>query len=224
MKILATFLFGLLLAASSWAANPTFGQHGMAMFGGRDGIYAAHLPMFHAPHDYQVLLRLRMEDSTIDRLVKARLDGKTVLWTIAPEKFELDRLAPRAAQPLKSFRADLVLGHFEQGGKTQYKNVAVVVEEVLLFRRLSAEPRRSEQSRYFQVGSGTQRFLVKEIDSRPDFDHIVAFRAGSGTSQASITVPKKALDQTPAGALAAALKLPPDAVGGTVYYYLDDLR
>jgi hypothetical protein len=224
MKTLISLLCGLLLAAGSWAANPSFGQHGMAMFGGRDGIYAAHLPMFHAPHDHQVILRLRIGDATIDRLVKARLDGKTALWTIAPENFELDRLGPDSKQPLKSFRADLVLGHFEQGGKTQYRNVPVVVEEVLMFRRLSPVQHVSTQSRYVQVGSGSQRFLVKEIDSRPDFDHIVAYKAQGGAARNPVSVPKTALKETPAGALDAALKAPAGAVGGTVYYYLDDLR
>jgi hypothetical protein len=224
MKTLTSFLCGLLLAASSWAANPTFGQHGMAMFGGRDGIYAAHLPMFHAPHDYQVVLRLSIGDSTIDRLVKARLDGKTALWTIAPENFELDRLAPGAKQPLKTFQADLVLGHFEQGGKAQYRNVPVVVEEVLMFRRLSPVQHASRQARYVQIGSGVQRFLVKEIDSRPDFDHIVGYKAAGGAARNPVTVAKTALNATPAKALEAALNAPPGAVGGTIYYYLDDLR
>lgn len=224
MKTLIAFVCGLLLAASSWAANPTFGQHGMAMFGGRDGIYAAHLPMFHAPHDYQVILRLRIDESNIDRLVKARLDGKTALWTISPENFELDRLGPDSKQPLKAFRADLVLGHFEQGGKTQYRNVPVVVEEVLMFRRLSPAQHASAQARYVQIGSGAQRFLVKEIDSRPDFDHIVAYKAANGAARNPVIVSKSALQETPAKALEAALKAPAGAVGGTVYYYLDDLR
>lgn len=224
MKTLISFFCGLLLAAGSWAANPTFGQHGMAMFGGRDGIYAAHLPMFHAPHDYQVILRLSIGDATIDRLVKARLDGRTALWTIAPENFELDRLGPGAKQPLKTFKADLVLGHFEQGGKTQYRNVPVVVEEVLMFRQLSPTLHASQQARYVQIGSGAQRFLVKEIDSRPDFDHIVAYKAASGAARNPVAVPKTALNETPAKALEAALKAPAGAVGGTIYYYLDDLR
>src|SRR5471030_1344452 len=107
-------------SAAASAAGPTYGEHGMALFGGTQGLYASHLPMFHAPHDYQVILQVHVADPVIDAALRKRLNGHTALWTIAPEKFELDRLAPQAALPLTQFQADLVQGHFEQGGKTQY--------------------------------------------------------------------------------------------------------
>lgn len=133
-----------MLIASSLAAgaNPTFGQHGMALLGGKDGLYAAHLPMFHAPHEYQHILRVR--------------------------------LAPGAAQALAGFKADLVQGHSELGDKTRFAGADIVVEQVLLFRRLSSHPMQASTARYMQLGAGVQRFLVKLVDSRPDFDHIVA--------------------------------------------------
>ena len=196
----------------------------MALFGGKDGIYASHLPMFHAPHDYQVLLQVHIADPQIDTALRQRLDGKTTLWTIAPEKFELNRLAPAAAQPLKQFKADLVLGHFEQGGTAQYTGATVVVDKVLLFRQLDATPRNQASARYLQLGSGAQRFLVKEIDARPDFDHILAYRAAPGAPSAPVSVSKRSLEETPATALAQALGAPSGAVGGTIYYYTEDLK
>jgi len=111
---------GLILAGASSAAPLTWGEHGMALFGGKAGLYASHLPMFHAPHDYQVILQVHVADAATDAALRKRLDGKTALWTIAPEKFELSRLAPSAAAPLRQFKADLVQGHFEQGGATQF--------------------------------------------------------------------------------------------------------
>jgi len=220
----------LLLAAamlpliSAHAAGVTYGTHGMALFGGREGLYASHLPMFHPPHDFQVLLRVRLADAKLDAELRRRLDGRTALWTIDPEKFELDRLAPGAAAPLRAFRATLVQGHFEQGGKPQYKDVGVVVDEVLLFRRLAPQTLENASARYLQVGAGRQRFLVKTIDSRPDFDHIVAYRAAPGADTASVTVAKVALQQPSARELATALEVPVAAIGGTVYFYTDDLR
>ena len=115
-------------------------------------------------------------------------------------------------------------GHFEQGGKPQYKNVELVVDEVLLFRRLSPQMLENTGARYLQVGTGRQRFLVKTIDSRPDFDHIVAYRAAPGADTASVTVSKVGLKQPSARELAAALEVPAAAIGGTVYFYTDDLR
>ena len=222
MKTLTAWLILLLGAPLALAANPTSGEHGMALFGGKEGLYASHLPMFHAPHDYQVILKLRLADPAQDRQLRARLDGKMALWTLAPEKFELDRLAPGSANPLAGFTADLVLGHFEQGGQTQYAGAAVVVEKVLLFRQLSAQAARSDTARYIQLGTGTRRFLVKLIDSRPDFDHIVAIRTPRKASRQPLTVAKRGLDQPAARALRNAL--PGARVMGTVYFSTEDLK
>jgi len=220
----ATAAFSTLAMLPVHAAGPTYGTHGMALFGGRDGMYASHLPMFHAPHDYQVLLQVRLLDPKLDGLLRARLEGKPALWTVDPEKFELDRLAPGAGAPVRQFTATIVQGHFEQGGKPQYRDVTVIVEKVLLFRRLLPETVESATARYMQVGTGRQRFLVKTIDSRPDFDHIVAYRATPGADTQSITVPKLALQQPSPRALADALGVAPSAIAGTVYFDTNDLR
>jgi hypothetical protein len=194
----------------------------MALFGGKEALYASHLPMFHAPHDHQVVLQVHIADPKLDAALRQRLDGKTALWTIDPEKFELDRLSPTAATPVREFKADLVDGHFERGGKTQYKGATVVVDKVLLFRKLSADAAKRGSARYVQLGSGQQRYLVKEIDSRPDFDHIVAITAPAGASAAPVVLPKQELDETPAEALARAL--PGTKVEGTVYFDTADLK
>jgi hypothetical protein len=190
----------LLLAGGAQAANPTFGQHGMALFGGKDALYASHLPMFHAPHNYQVVLRVHLADPKQDQALRARLDGRTALWTVAPENFELDRLAPGAARPLKRFKADMVEGHFEQGGATRVKDATVMVDQVLVFRALDGVERQSPVARYLRVGG----YLVKEIDSRPDFDHIVALKGKAGTGE-PVAIAKKGLGQPSASALEKAL-------------------
>lgn len=222
MKKLIAF-FALLLAANlAAAAGTTFGEHGMALFGGKDGLYASHLPMFHAPHDYQVVLKIRLADQAQDKALRARLGGKTALWTLAPEKFEIDRFAPGAANPLTGFTADLVLGHFEQGGATQYAGAHVIVEQVLLYRQLSSSTAQAATAHYIQLGSGTRRYLVKQVDSRPDFDHIVAITAQRKVSTGAIGVAKHALTETPAALLERAL--PGAKVIGTVYFSIDDLK
>jgi hypothetical protein len=222
MKKLIALLAMLLVAGVAAAANPTYGEHGMALFGGKQGLYASHLPMFHAPHDYQVVLRIRLADQAQDKALRARLDGKTALWTLAPEKFEIDRLAPGAGNPLAAFKADLVLGHFEQGGATQYAGAGVIVEQVLLFRQLATDAVQAPTARYIQLGSGTRRYLVKQVDSRPDFDHIVAIAAPRKAPLLPLSVAKHALDQTPSLALERAL--PGAKVIGTIYFSGDDLK
>ncbi len=206
------------------AADATYGSHGMALFGGREGLYASHLPMFHAPHDYQVILQVHIADQATDAALRMRLDGKDALWTIDPEKFELSALAPEAGSPRKEFTADLVQGHFERGGSTQYKAVKVVIDKVLVFRQLDGKPRDAKFSRYLQVGSGRQRFLVKQIDTRPDFDHIVAYHAAPGASTASAQVRKWGIKAAGNDALAKALKANAAAIGGTIYFETEDLK
>lgn len=221
MKHLIAFLAGTTLA-TALAAPATFGQHGMVLFGGSDGLYASHLPMFHAPHDHQVILKVHVADPALDAALKRRLDSKAVLWTIAPEKFELDRLAPKAANPLRSFKADLVLGHFERGGATEYAGAKLVVDQVLVYRPLSPAAARAATARYLQVGGGARRFLVKEIDSRPDYDHIVAVSAAPGTPAAPLVLAKTALTQPDAAQLDAAL--PGIKSGATIYFDTADLK
>jgi hypothetical protein len=222
MKQLISLFTLMFASAMAFAANPSYGEHGMALFGGKDGLYAAHLPMFHAPHDFQVVLRLHLADPAQDRALRSQLEGKTALWTLAPEKFELDRLAPDAAQPLASFKARLVLGHFEQDGVTKFSAATVVVDKVLLFRQLSAAQAQAPTARYMQLGRGAQRFLVKLVDSRPDFDHIVAIRASRSTPLETVSVAKKGLIEPCALELQQAL--PGAAVLGSIYYSVDDLK
>ena len=222
IRKIAAIVLMALATATALAANPSMGSHGMVLFGGADALYASHLPMFHAPHDYQVILQVRLADQAQDAALRARLDGGTALWTLDPEKFELDRFAPGAGNPVQRFTADLVLGHFEQGGKTAYTGALVIVEKVLLFRQLSAQPSRSSAARYLQLGSGRQRFLVKQIDSRPDFDHVLAVRARRGVRGGAVVLAKTALQQPSDAAIAQAL--PGVEVAGSVYFSTADLR
>ncbi|WP_229632153.1 hypothetical protein [Pseudoduganella violaceinigra] len=227
MNPIRSSIAGALLALCTLplhAADATYGSHGMALFGGQEGLYASHLPMFHAPHDFQVILQVHIEDKATDAALRKRLDGKDALWTIDPEKFELSTLAPEAKKQRKGFKADIVQGHFERGGNTQYKAANIVIDKVLLFRQLDDKPRDAALSRYMQIGSGAQRFLVKEIDARPDFDHIVSYHAAPGAPTAPVQVRKWGLQGTGNDALAMALKANMAAIGGTIYFETDDLK
>lgn len=197
MKTVMALMLALLAGAASCAnaAGTTFGTHGMVLFGGSDGLYAAHLPMFHAPHDYQVVLRVRLADPAQDAALRAHLQESIALWTLDPEKFAIDRLAPGAAQPLTSFRAAVVQGHFEQDGR-KHSEAQLLVDEVLHFRQLPMAVRSAPATRYLQFGAPERRYLVKLIESRPDFDHIFALDTRPGKGR----------------------------MLGTIYYSTDDLR
>ncbi|HEU4776354.1 MAG TPA: hypothetical protein VFS95_05970 [Telluria sp.] len=216
------FLCALLFSPLAGAAGPTFGQHGMALFGGSGGLYASHLPMFHPPHDYQVVLKLRISDKSLDDQLRRQLGSTVALWTLSPEEFDLDRLAPGSKQPLTRFKADIVQGHFEQGGTTRHAAATVIVEKVLMFRKLSATLAKSGSARYLQIGSGSERFLLKEIDSRPDFDHIVAVSTRADAPLEPLMLSKTSLAEPSARMLSDAL--PGSKVRGTVYFSTEDLK
>lgn len=225
--MLRTLFLALLLMTSSLAhaAPRTWGVHGMVLFGGKQGLYASHLPMFHAPHDYQVVLQVHLADPALDARLRQQLDGKTALWTLEPERFELARLLPAAPLPLRQFHATVVRGHFEKEGKAEpgYGGVAIIVERVLLMRQLSPAPAVSASARYLQVGDGTQRFLVKRIDSRPDFEHIVAWTSPAQAPHGDIVAAKAGVREPPAWALRAQLGKAA-RLRGTVYFSTEDVR
>ena len=226
MNPLRRTLAGALLALCTLplhAADATYGSHGMALFGGKEGLYASHLPMFHAPHDFQVVLQVHIADPAIDAALRKRLDGKAALWTIDPEKFELSALAPQAARPRSQFRASVVQGHFERKGSVQYRDVQVVIDKVLMFRQLNDTPRSANEARYMQLGSGTQRFLLKEIDTRPDFDHILAYQAPPGASTATLKVRKRGMQQPSAEEIAQVLRVPASTIA-SIYFETGDLQ
>jgi len=201
----------LLLPLRAMALDASHGVHGMVLFGGSGGLYASHLPMLHAPHDKQVVLRVRFADPRLERTMRARLDGKAALWTLEPEPFALQRLAPGAGLPLRRFKATLVEGHFERDGSVRERAADLVVEQIVLFRPLAQQPAVRTVARYVPVGG----FLVKLIDSRPDFDHIVLLER---PVSAPVEVPKQGVDEN----LAALARLAPYAA--TVYYDSADLR
>ncbi|QNA89276.1 hypothetical protein G4G28_13840 [Massilia sp. Dwa41.01b] len=85
------------------------------------------------------------------------------------------------------------------------------VERVVLYRPLRPQAAVHPQSAYVPVG----RFLVKLVDSRPDFDHIVRLRHAV---PGPVTVPKRGVEES---AAALARRAP---YAATVYYDTADLR
>lgn len=194
------------------------GGHGMAVFGGREGLYASHLPMFHTPHDSQIVLRLHLADAAADRTLRDELAARPRLWTFDPETFDLLRLSPGHAQPLREFKARFFEGHFERGGKAQPGEQRVLVDEVLLFRRLKPAPREAATGRYRLIGKGKEWFAFKTIDRRPDFDHIVRLDAPQLRGEVDVALQGVA---RPDAAVQRAFK----AKGLTeIYFETEDLR
>jgi hypothetical protein len=205
-----------------------WGSHGMAVFGGHEALYASHLPMFHAPHDTQMIIRFHLQNADTDRQLRQALSETPGLWTLDPEAFDLLRFAPGHRSPLRKFEARFVQGHFERGGQERFAKAQLIVDEVIVFRRLSAEKKEKTKGIYYILGKGHKRFIVKEIDRRPDFDLIASVDLKRGASlPASITLPVQDLRQLTEMEWHVALsKCLGRKVRGSkiLYFELEDLR
>lgn len=162
-------------ANAQWPAAGAVGVHGMALVGAGGRLYVSHLPMFHAPHDAQVVLEVEIAAPAEAARLAAELSATTQLWTIEPERFDLDALAPGRANPISGFRAHIYAGHFERGGVRRYSDVDVRIREVIHYRKLQAGDALPAVIAYVPLGSNADRQLAfKPIAGRGDVDHIVA--------------------------------------------------
>jgi glyoxylase-like metal-dependent hydrolase (beta-lactamase superfamily II) len=159
------------------AEMPRSSVHGMLLFG-EVATFASHLPMFHSPHDYQIILEVRLpEDARRAYVADRRATGESV-YTLAPTPFVL----PSQVQSGAPFTADLYHGHFERGGKVLRSGVTVEIRSVVVYRAL--EPSRSgdARDRALLFGRGGEAFLAHQIATPPDFDQIASVTLPRGRS------------------------------------------
>src|SRR5262249_55424081 len=160
--------------------------HGMLIVG-EQTVFLSHLPLFHRPHDYQVLLEAGFtkpgSDPEADYFKDRKGKGKdTKIYTLEPEPFVLPSLA--AATPSRSFKGNIYRGHFERFPTQRAKEAAriaqsvdVNVTRVIHFRKFDPNAVRPAQLEYLLFGKGAELFLAHLIAKPPDFDQILSVRA-----------------------------------------------
>jgi hypothetical protein len=162
--------------------------HGMALFGESE-VFLSHLPMFHRPHDYQVLLRAELStDFRVDR---------RELHTIAPRAFEL----ALAKEPGFVMTVDVYRGHFERGGTRLGRTTARITEVIAFEKLVPTTPRPTEPS-FYLFGNADEAYLAHIITSRPDFDQIVRVRVPAALDMSTpitITLPNRSSEEPLAG-------------------------
>lgn len=170
MKALIPVIF-LAMAPSAQAASHSHGEassvHGMALVG-KDSIYLSHLPMFHSPHDYQVILEAELGAEAKELYLKSKAAHEETVYSIAPEPFVLPEMV---ANP-RPFKAQLFRGHFERGG-VLLGSAEMKIKRVIYFREFDPHQPKSPSLRFFLFGKGKEKFLAHEISARPDFDQIL---------------------------------------------------
>ncbi|GGB58087.1 hypothetical protein K8B83_01170 [Shewanella inventionis] len=168
---------------SQHAKHPVkMGLHGMLLFGSQYGLFASHLPMFHQPHNAQVVFKLSFADPKIQAEVinginvSAKSDDP--VWTIVPTTFDLSRLDPKHSNHTSQLTVDVVKGHFERGGEMQWQAQTINVDKIVLFNPLPLESglNKSANNDYHTLNyhpDDKVQFIVNTLSVRPDADHIV---------------------------------------------------
>lgn len=156
------------LAACTPAAAPVaggrVGVHGMVVFGAGDHVFVSHIPMFHAPHDMQIVAEVTWTGGP--RGYSDRL------YTFEPRPFSLDAFVRGA---IVDVDGTLYEGNFESVGRP-IGPAHAHVERIVHAHVLDSSARASLEPTYLHFGEGDAAVLVRLIDGAPAIDEIV--RAG----------------------------------------------
>ena len=156
-------------SAGSRADSPAV--HGMLLFGNQ-ATYASHLPMFHSPHDYQLLLKLSLQDQAGGKTLASYEEAKknaTEYFTLVPEVMDLTKVMSGAKT---TFPASIYKGHFERGGE-MLGEVQVHVERIIFSTKLNGQGVPSE-NKYFVFGGNGEYFAAHLIQGKPNFDAVLS--------------------------------------------------
>ncbi|MGH8075822.1 MAG: MBL fold metallo-hydrolase [Lysobacter sp.] len=159
------FILGRVIATPSADAPNT---HGMLVVG-TDVVYLSHLPMFHSPHNYQLIFEAGLPgDVLADYRADAKAHGDQVYTLVPSERWVL----PTTIREEASFVADLYRGHFERGGTPIKQGIPVVVKRIVQFRRFETG-RKPEPEQWIAFGRGSEHFLAHRLEGPPDMDQVV---------------------------------------------------
>lgn len=201
--------------------------HGMLIMGSRT-IYASHLPMFHAPHDYQIILELSFDRAATERyLTDRRSHPDYTVYTIEPETLVL----PAMINQPRPFKAALYRGHFERGGTKIASDMTVKINRVVYFAKFPLAD--TSQANTIVFGNQHEQFAAHRIRMAPDFDQIVQVSLPKdivAQRSASLVGMLPALPHTPIGVssntttLSLRTRQYPITLLKQLYLEFDDLR
>ncbi len=168
------FFMWVFMASISWAEHPEnqskHGTHGMLLFGGANQLYISHLPLFHNPHDQQVIAAVKFigtDEEAVEQWMNA-----TDLISLVPEPFDLNQIT----EPGFKVKVNLYRGHFERGGTLHAKGLIMQVQSIIINQSLQGLSPKSQLS--YQLISSNKHdkthYYVRLIDSKPAADHILS--------------------------------------------------
>lgn len=175
-----TLVILMALSTPGWSMDRA-SVHGMLLFG-ENRLYVSHLPMFHSPHDYQVILEIELRGNGTDSqsvYLKDKEATGTKIYTFVPAPFVL----PDVVQKQAPITGDIYRGHFERGGKLIARNVTAKITRVIYFRKFTPGMLRPMALQYLIFGALPELFMAHLIWSPPDFDHVLSVNVSPAVSQ-----------------------------------------
>lgn len=193
------FILGRVIQAP-WTDRPS--THGM-LVAGTDVVYLSHLPMFHSPHDFQLIFEATLPDAALAAYRADAAAHPDQTYTLAPTR---QWVLPATIADGATFEADLYRGHFERGGTPIQRGLGVTVRRVVHFRRFDAAGQAGP--RWIAFGRGREHFLAHRLQGAPDMDQVVQVtRAGVEGAELALSGPAALAvgDATPAGPVTRVL-------------------
>lgn len=168
----------ILISILSWSLKVRAdapATHGMVLFGKQE-TYVSHLPMYHEPHNYQLIMKVSLGDmpgsdgTTLDKYAGTKKTED--LFTIEPQKMDLTEII---SGKKTSFMAHLYKGHFEKGGEN-FGLVHVVIKKIIYSQKLPMMPKNeTTYPNYLIFGQNGEYFASHVIDGgAPNYDTIVS--------------------------------------------------
>jgi len=156
------------------------GFHGMVLVTDGKRLFASHLPLYQAPHDYQLVYEVKSthQQQLVERLTQTNKTTHTHymgnMVTLLPAAFDLNTLIDGQSFEIET---QFYLGHFERGGEKWLndKNFKFVRQ---LFKRPLATLPAAEKSNevkwhVLDIGPDNKQLLIHLIQAAPSFDAIV---------------------------------------------------
>jgi hypothetical protein len=179
MKSLILILLTFVTSAQAQSHHDRPSVHGMVIVG-TGKVYLSHLPMFHSPHDYQVITEVALSGAGLETYLKSQAQTKGALHTLVPQAFVL----PQMMEHPTPFKADIYLGHFERGGEIVASDVTVTIQKVLYFKKFDPTAPTPRLSQLVVFGNSEELFAAHLITAKPDFDQIIHLGASEKVAQA----------------------------------------
>jgi hypothetical protein len=170
--------------------------HGMLILG-QSKIYLSHLPMFHSPHDYQVIIEAEISAESKQAYFTSLENSSELVYTLVPEAFVL----PDMLKNPKTFKEKIYKGHFERGGELIASNALIEIKKIVYFKKFNS------------------------IETKPDFDMILKVESSHELSGSSVEVvidSVKNIEPLIAGEIYETKDLPVE-VKTVIYYENGDL-